>query len=118
MGGLFLLWAPLPAQYYDAKKRSLQTYRDLPVVSIQKLSPSTLSDISYLQAYAADTVEIDVLIHPWMSSRDTTLYRKIILFPGKNVYPFFMYGLEEGDYTMRLYCRNEKIESLFFKIWR
>lgn len=108
----------LSAQYYDPKSRSLKTYRDLPAVSIVGISPNIAQDVAHLSCYAADTLELDLFLLPWKNSRDTLFQWTRLIFPGKNSLPLYFYGVEEGNYSLHIYCRNEKLSHVFVKILR
>jgi len=116
---LFLISSPeATAQFYSSKTRSLETYRDLPELAISSVSPSSASDFTTLTYVSADTLDVLIYFSSWMLKRDTLERFDLRVMPGRQQLILPLVGLEEGWYSLHVFCKNRKISTLSLQIQR
>ncbi|MEL7065485.1 MAG: hypothetical protein AAFP00_17215, partial [Bacteroidota bacterium] len=115
--GIYMVCTPLLSQ--EIRTRSLASKaHDIPRLAIGGLVPNTAEDLTYLSVITADTVDLQIFIHPWMSG--FRVYREIFLrvSPGDQRVPIYLYEMRQGDYCLRILRNDEILAVRMLKIER
>lgn len=102
--------------YY--RTRSIEQAYDLPYLTVDKLSPSTATDLTTLLVHAPDSMRIQVKIEPWMQRGRTAYQQRVEIGPGRQEIEVHLYGLAPGAYTLIVERRGQVLGSKHFLIQR
>ena len=115
--GIYIVCTPLLSQ--EIRTRSIESEaHDIPRLAIGGLVPNTAEDLTYLSVITADTVDLQILIQPWMSG--FRVCREIFLrvSPGDQRVPIYLYEMRQGDYCLRILRNDEILAVRMLKIER